>query len=121
VPAATTSVILAQAADPTGGLLLPVLLFAAIYLLLIRPQSRRRKEQQRLISALRPGDLVVTIGGIHGEVADLGDGTVDLVLSRDDADEPDVVVRFDRAAVARLVERAGGDGGAEVDAGPDAA
>lgn len=117
MPDATT-VILAQAADPTGGLLLPVLLFAAIYLLLIRPQSKRRKEQQRLISTLHVGDLVVTIGGIHGEVADLGEGTVDLVLSRDETDEPDVVVRFDRAAVARLVERAAGT---DADAGPDAA
>jgi len=112
---ATTSVLLAQAADQTGGLLLPVLLFAALYLLLIRPQSKRRKEQQRLISSLGDGDLVVTIGGIHGEVAATGEGTVDLVLSRDEAGDPDVVVRFDRAAVARLVERAGAE-----DAEPDA-
>ena len=120
MPAATTSVILAQAADPTGGLLLPVLLFAAIYLLLIRPQSKRRKEQQRLISNLRTGDLVVTIGGLHGEVLELGDGTVDLVLSRDDADEPDVVVRFDRAAVARIVERAASASEDAGDPEPDA-
>ena len=113
---ATTSVLLAQAADPISGLLLPALLFAAVYLLLIRPQAKRRKEQTRLIASLRPGDLVVTIGGLHGEVLEVDTATVDLVLSRDEEDRPDVVVRFDRAAVGRLVERA-----AEADAGPDAA
>lgn len=118
MPDVASTVILAQVADPTGGLLFPVLLFAAIYLLLIRPQSRRRKEQQRLIASLRTGDLVVTIGGVHGEVESLADGTVDLVLSHDEAGEPDVVVRFDRAAVARIVERVDeGDAASEPDAG----
>jgi hypothetical protein len=37
----------------------------------------------------------------------LADATVDLVLSRDEAGEPDVVVRVDRVAVARIVERGG--------------
>ncbi len=113
-------VLLAQAADPVSGLLLPALLFLAIYLLLIRPQAKRRKEQTRLISSLGPGDLVVTIGGIHGEVLEVAEATVDLVLSRDEADRPDVVVRFDRAAVGRLVERASGSGSGS-DAGSDAA
>lgn len=116
---ATEPVLLAQAADPTGGLLLPILLFAAVYLLLIRPQSRRRKEQERLVAALAPGDVVVTIGGVHGEVesVDTEARTVDLVLARDDAGEPDVVVRFERSAVARLVERAAGSADAGSDAG----
>jgi preprotein translocase subunit YajC len=110
VPDVTTSVTLAQMADPTGGLLFPILLFVAIYLLLIRPQSRRRKEQQRLVASIAVGDLVVTIGGIHGEVDDLDDATVDLVLARDEQGDPDVVVRFDRASVARIVERGEGAG-----------
>lgn len=116
---ATEPVVLAQAADPTGGLLLPILLFAAVYLLLIRPQSRRRKEQERLVAGLAPGDVVVTIGGVHGEVesVDAEARTVDLVLSRDDAGAPDVVVRFERTAVARLVERAPGAPDAGSDAG----
>jgi preprotein translocase subunit YajC len=117
MPDAASTVLLAQVADPTGGLLFPILLFAAIYLLLIRPQSRRRKEQQRLIASLGRGDLVVTIGGIHGEVEDLGDSTVDLVLSHDADGTPDVVVRFDRSAVARIVEHGGESAAAEPDAG----
>lgn len=107
------TMLLAQAADPTGGLIFPILLFVAIYLLLIRPQSRRRKEAQRLVSSVAVGDLVVTIGGIHGEVDDLDDATVDLVLSRDEAGAADVVVRFDRSAVARIVERAADAGSDE--------
>ena len=111
--AASDAVLLAQAADPTGGLLLPIVLFAAVYLLLIRPQSKRRKELTKLIASLSVGDLVATLGGIHGEVVALEDGTVDLAVTEDAQGRPDVVIRFDRAAIARVIERSDDDGPAE--------
>jgi len=106
-----TVVVLAQAAsDGLGGLVLPFVFLALLYVLLIRPQSKRRKELTRLIASIGVGDLVVTLGGMHGEVVELDDATVDLAVTEDAAGRPDVIVRFDRAAVVRVIERADADG-----------
>jgi len=109
-PQSTMSAVLAQeAAEGLGGLLLPLVFLALLYVLLIRPQSKRRKELTKLISSLEVGDLVATLGGVHGEVLALEDGTVDLAVTEDSQGRPDVVIRFDRAAIARVIERAGAD------------
>ena len=57
-----------------GGLMayLPfILILAIMYFLMIRPQAKRQKEKQRMLEALKKGDRVVTIGGIHGTVSGL--------------------------------------------------
>ena len=101
------SLLLAQeAAEGLGGLLLPLGFLALLYLLLIRPQAKRRKELQKLIASLQVGDLVATLGGLHGEVVSLDDVTVDLAVTEDAKGEADVVLRFDRAAIARVIEHA---------------
>lgn len=110
------TVVLAQAA--TGGLeglLLPLVFLALLYVLLIRPQSRRRKELAKLVASLGVGDLVATVGGVHGAVVELDGETVDLAVTEDAQGRPDVIVRFDRNAIARVIERADQGGGADVD------
>ena len=47
------------------------LLFAIFYFLIIRPQRRRQKQQHDLMSGLRTGDRVITIGGIYGKIESL--------------------------------------------------
>jgi len=81
------------------GLLLPIAFLAALYLLLIRPQQKRRKEQEHMVRTLEVGDDVVTIGGLHGRVVALTDTSMDIAV---DADE-DVIVRFERSALGRIV------------------
>lgn len=44
------------------------LMFIVVYFLMIRPQKKKQKEQQDMISALGPGDEVLTTGGIIGKV-----------------------------------------------------
>ena len=54
-----------------GGLMayLPfILILAIMYFLMIRPQAKRQKEKQKMLEALKKGDRVITIGGIHGTV-----------------------------------------------------
>ncbi len=86
-----TSVIFAQASqgtppatppkgvqsNPSAGMtqmLIPLLLiFAIFYFMIIRPDQRRRKEHQKLLGAIKPGDRVITSGGIHGIVANVKD------------------------------------------------
>ena len=57
-----------------GGLMayLPfILILVIMYFLMIRPQAKRQKEKQKMLDALKKGDRVVTIGGIHGTVSGL--------------------------------------------------
>lgn len=108
-----TTVLLAQdatSAEGLGGLLLPLVFLLVLYILLIRPQSKRRKELLRINAALRPGDLVATLGGVHGEIQDLDGDTVDLGVTYDDEGRIDVVIRFDRSAIVRVIERADAGG-----------
>ena len=79
--------ILAQATAPqTGQPQQPVwmtfapmiLLVVVFYFILIRPQQQRAKQQAKLIAGLKPGDKVVTSGGIIGVVTSVKDRTVSL-------------------------------------------
>ncbi|MBP3372173.1 MAG: preprotein translocase subunit YajC [Clostridia bacterium] len=59
------------------GMVLPlVLLFAVFYFLIIRPQKKRDKETRDMLSALKKGDKITTIGGIYGRIVDIRDDVV---------------------------------------------
>jgi preprotein translocase subunit YajC len=78
--------------------LLPILLLGVVFwAMLIRPQQRARANQRQMQTQLSPGDEVSTVGGIYGIVRDIDDATVDLEISED------VIVRFDRRAVNRIM------------------
>ena len=57
--------------------------FILMYILMIRPQRKKEKELLARISALKTGDRVVTIGGVHGVVTNVKDGPT-LTLKVDD-------------------------------------
>lgn len=82
----------------TVTLLMIVAMIAIFYFLLIRPGQRRRREHAELIASLTEGDQVVTIGGLHGTIAEVDDHTVVLETSEG------VFARYERAAVARKLE-----------------
>lgn len=61
-----------------GGLVsfLPlVLIMVVFYFFFIRPQMKKAKDQRKFREALKKGDKVVTIGGIHGKIASMDDTT----------------------------------------------
>jgi preprotein translocase subunit YajC len=82
----------------TIQLLLPfIIMFAIFYFLLIRPQQKRQKQRQQMLNNLKKGDKVITIGGLHGTIAELTDDTV--VLRVNDVTK----LTFDRNAVNTVV------------------
>lgn len=72
---------------PSGGgfgwenIGLLVLMFAVFYFLLIRPQQKRQKEHEKMLEALQKGQTVRTNGGIRGDIVDLDDKTVTLLVA----------------------------------------
>jgi preprotein translocase subunit YajC len=95
-----------EAASSGGGLLgfLPIIAIVVLmYFLLIRPQSKRRREAQELQARLSSGDEVQTVGGLFGTVVAVDDETVSLSVA------PDVVLRYSRGAIARVVTPSASD------------
>lgn len=87
-----------------------IVLVLAFVLLVVVParQRRRAQEQQRALQeSLTPGTPVMTTAGLHGTVAGLGEGTVDLEIA------PGVVVTFARQAVLEVRTPAAGGAAAE--------
>ncbi len=77
--------ILLQAAG--GQSLVPqLILFGAIglifYFFMIRPQQRRQKAQKEFITSIQKGDMVVTIGGMHGRIVSVEDDSVLLEVDK---------------------------------------
>jgi preprotein translocase subunit YajC len=68
------------AAPGPGSFVTSLIPFAAIiaifYFLIIRPQNKKQKETQRMLSALKKGDKIVTIGGIHGVIQNVKESSV---------------------------------------------
>ena len=51
-------------------------MFGIMYLFMIRPQMKRQKEAKAFRDAVKKGDQVVTIGGVHGKVVSVSEKTV---------------------------------------------
>ena len=51
------------------------MIFAVMYFFMIRPQIKKQKKEREYRSALKKGDKVITIGGIHGKITDIKEGT----------------------------------------------
>ncbi len=71
-----------------------LLLLGLIYFMMIRPQQKREKERREMLSSLRVGDEVVTIGGIHGRITALREDVITIEV----ADEMEM--KFSKMAVA---------------------
>jgi preprotein translocase subunit YajC len=109
-------VLLAEEAASNGGSgllsFLPIIAIVVLmYFLLIRPQNKRRREAQELQSRLSPGDEVQTMGGMFGTVVALDDEAVSLEVA------PDVVLRFGRGAIGRVIPKPASDTDEDSDTG----
>jgi preprotein translocase subunit YajC len=71
---------------------------AIIWFLMIAPQRKREKERQRMIDNLKVDDQIVTLGGLHGYIEEIGNETL-LVEIADG-----VVVEIMKNAVAMVRE-----------------
>lgn len=95
-----TSAGAAAGAVAGGGMITLVPMIAIIlimYFLMIRPQSKKQKETQKMLDALKKGDKVITIGGIHGTVTAVKENVVTVKV--DDSTK----IQFNRTAIATVV------------------
>jgi len=69
------------------------------YFFLIRPQKKKEEQRQKMIAALKKGDKVVTIGGIHGTVTQVDDTSILLQV------DSNTKLRVEKSAVATVLSK----------------
>lgn len=74
-----------------------VLVFAVFYFVLLRPQMQAAKDHTKLLADLKKGDVVMTDGGLIGEIAGLKEAMVQVKLAEG------VVVTVAREAVKTIL------------------
>src|SRR5690554_2109330 len=91
------NILLQAAPGGMGGmgstLFMMVAIIAVFYFFMIRPQQKKQKELQKSRAAMKVGDKVVSSGGIHGRIKEVGD-TWFLVEVADG-----VKIKFEKASV----------------------
>ena len=80
-----------------GFLVLLLAMFGFMYFLLIRPQRQQQRRHTDLLASLKPGDEVVTAGGIYGEVVQLDAERVMLEI------DEDVRIAVARRSIASII------------------
>jgi preprotein translocase subunit YajC len=74
------------------------LMVVVFYFLIMRPQQKRNKERNNLLSSLKEGDSVVTIGGVNGTIERFQDDKIVIRVSEN------VSMTFEKFAVNHVVE-----------------
>lgn len=75
--------VLLQAGGTDFTSFLPIIgMIVIFYFFFIRPQQKKQKETKRYLEEIKKGEMVVTIGGIHGKVVEVSDTTVLLDVDR---------------------------------------
>ena len=62
--------------NPMGTFIMLGLIMIVFYFFMIRPQMKKSKDQKKFREGIKKGDKIVTIGGIHGKIAEIKDATV---------------------------------------------
>lgn len=75
-------------------LIFMVLIFVVFYFFMIRPQSKKAKQATTFREGIKKGDKVVTIGGMHGTIAEVADTT--FLIEVDNG----VKLRFEKSSVS---------------------
>jgi preprotein translocase subunit YajC len=69
---------------------------AVFYFLWIRPQQKQRKAMAEMLAALKPGDEILTAGGLIGTVRAIGDTAIDVEIASG------VTVKFTKGAIVKV-------------------
>jgi preprotein translocase subunit YajC len=88
------SIILQAQSNNWSFPLMMVLMFGILYFFMIRPQQKKAKDQKKFTEEIKKGDYVVTIGGVHGRIAEVEDDTIIVEVERG------ARIKFSKSAVS---------------------
>ena len=79
-------------------ILFVVLMIGMVYLFMIKPMRTREKQHDQMVDELERGDLVITAGGIYGQVEHVDEESVVLKV------ESGTTIRVTKGGVLRKPE-----------------
>jgi preprotein translocase subunit YajC len=83
-----------------GGPGFMLILMGLMFFFIIRGNSKRAREQESLQKGLKPGDAVITAGGLHGVVTSVKESTVILRVG------DNVKLEFEKRAIDKVKKAA---------------
>ncbi len=90
--------VLLQATQGQNGWISNFILIGGIaiifYFFMIRPQQKKQKQQKTFIDSVKRGDMVVTIGGMHGKIVGIEDDGFILEVDKG------ARVKFDKTSIS---------------------
>lgn len=92
----TVPILIANQQNSLQPIIMMVLMFVIFWVVLIRPQQKQRKELAAKQSALKKGDKVITVGGMHASVNAVSERTVSLKIA------DGLFVKYDKTAIATV-------------------
>ena len=81
-------------------IIMMAVVFGIFYVLMIRPQQQKQKEVKKMRENLNHGDMVVTVGGIHGKVTGLTETLVTLEIAEK------VRIKISREYIGTIAQKA---------------
>ena len=93
-----------QQGDPMSMLITFGLIGIIFYFLLIRPQRKQQKELKERQDSLKPGDKVVSAGGIYGIIREVQQDAVKMEIA------PNTIIKIAKTSIVTSVAK---DGSAE--------
>jgi preprotein translocase subunit YajC len=88
----------AQSGNQWSSLVFLLIIIVVFYLFFIRPQVKRSKDQKKFREAIKKGDKIITIGGIHGKIVEVQETTFTIEVEGQNR------LRIEKSAVATSVE-----------------
>jgi preprotein translocase subunit YajC len=80
-----------------GFVIVFAIMLVFIYLLILRPQNTQRNKQAAMLGTLKPGDEIITVGGIYGNVVEVHDDRIEVEIAED------VHIEVAKRAIAQVV------------------
>ncbi len=94
-----------QQARPQGNLLtalIPfVLVFVIFYVLIILPTRKKQKKHMDMVNELKPGDRIITTGGIYGTIMGVQQDRIELKIATN------VKIDITKSAVGAILPQGG--------------
>lgn len=89
----------AQQGGSFSFLMMALVMVAFLYFAVWRPQNKRAKEQQALLESLAKGDEIVTIGGVLGKIAKIGDQYLTITVANN------IEIAIQKSSVATVLPK----------------
>lgn len=77
-----------------------VLIFGVFYFLLIRPQKKAQDDHKKLLAGVKKNDEIITVGGIHGTIANVKETTITLKV------DDNVKIEIQKSSIASIKRKA---------------